>query len=182
MERPDTLRRLCPSGLPILVQLAACRPPEEAELARCLAVGEGWLAEGRTGPESAALLLPYAADAAPARALRQFTRAENTRGGWVVVLGPMDGANLRACLRRAEVRWPAWQTWVVLPGALSMTTAAGRWPGYCCSCPVRGSAEAVLSAAGPPGMQPASSTAHSTAAPMRWIQMRFMAFPSFTDS
>ena len=72
--------------------------------------------------------------------------------------------------------------WVVLPGALSMTTAAGRWPGYCCSCPVRGSAEAVLSAAGPPGMQPASSTAHSTAAPMRWIQMRFMAFPSFTDS
>ena len=24
--------------------------------------------------------------------------------------------------------------------------------------------------------------AHSTAAPMRWIQMRFMAFPSFTDS
>ena len=72
--------------------------------------------------------------------------------------------------------------WVVLPGALSMTTAAGRWPGYCCSCPVRGSAEAVLSAAGPPGMQPASSTAHRTAAPMRWIQMRFMAFPSFTDS
>ena len=67
--------------------------------------------------------------------------------------------------------------WVVLPGALSMTTAAGRWPGYCCSCPVRGSAEAVL-----PGVQPASSTAHSTAAPMRWIQMRFMAFPSFTDS
>ena len=100
MERPDTLRRLCPSGLPILVRLAACRPPEEAELARCLAVGEGWLAEGRTGPESAALLLPYAADAAPARALRRFTRAENTRGGWVVVLGPMDGANLRACLRR----------------------------------------------------------------------------------
>ena len=90
MERPDTLRRLCPSGLPILVQLAACRPPEEAELARCLAVGEGWLAEGRTGPESAALLLPYAADAAPARALRRFTRAENTRGGWVVVLGPID--------------------------------------------------------------------------------------------
>ena len=78
--------------------------------------GEGWLAEGRTGPESAALLLPYAADAAPARALRRFTRAENTRGGWVVVLGPMDGANLRACLRRAAVRWPAWQTWVVLPG------------------------------------------------------------------
>ena len=101
MERPDTLRRLCPSGLPILVRLAACRPPEEAELARCLAVGEGWLAEGRTGPESAALLLPYAADVAPARALRRFTRAENTRGGWVVVLGPMDGANLRACLRRA---------------------------------------------------------------------------------
>ena len=98
MERPDTLRRLCPSGLPILVRLAACRPPEEAELARCLAVGEGWLAEGRTGPESAALLLPYAADAAPAQALRRFTRAENTRGGWVVVLGPMDGANLRACL------------------------------------------------------------------------------------
>ena len=84
MERPDTLRRLCPSGLPILVRLAACRPPEEAELARCLAVGEGWLAEGRTGPESAALLLPYAADVAPARALRRFTRAENTRGGWVV--------------------------------------------------------------------------------------------------
>ena len=106
MERPDTLRRLCPSGLPILVRLAACRPPEEAELARCLAVGEGWLAEGRTGPESAALLLPYAADAAPARALRRFTRAENTRGGWVVVLGPMDGANLRACLRRVAVQWP----------------------------------------------------------------------------
>ena len=127
MERPDTLRRLCPSGLPILVRLAACLPPEEAELARCLAVGEGWLAEGRTGPESAALLLPYAADAAPARALRRFTRAENTRGGWVVVLGPMDGANLRACLRRAAMRWPAWQTWVVLPGArgLAAVFAAG---------------------------------------------------------
>ena len=140
MERPDTLRRLCPSGLPILVRLAACRPPEEAELARCLAVGEGWLAEGRTGPESAALLLPYAADVAPARALRRFTRAENTRGGWVVVLGPMDGANLRACLRRAAVRWPAWQTWVVLPGArgLAAVFAAGftlRRAGAMCGLP-----------------------------------------------
>ena len=83
MERPDTLRRLCPSGLPILVRLAACRPPEEAELARCLAVGEGWLAEGRTGPESAALLLPYAADVAPARALR---RGLYTTVGYLVVL------------------------------------------------------------------------------------------------
>ena len=117
MERPDTLRRLHQAELPVLVHLAARWPLEEGELARCLAVGEGWLAEGRTGPESAALLLPFAADAAPAQALRRFTRAENTRGGWVVVLGPMGGANLRACLRRAAVRWPAWQTWVLLPGA-----------------------------------------------------------------
>ena len=100
MERPDTLRRLHQAELPVLVHLAARWPLEEGELARCLAVGEGWLAEGRTGPESAALLLPFAADAAPAQALRRFTRAENTRGGWVVVLGPMGGANLRACAAR----------------------------------------------------------------------------------
>ena len=63
MERPDTLRRLHQAELPVLVHLAARWPLEEGELARCLAVGEGWLAEGRTGPESAALLLPFAADA-----------------------------------------------------------------------------------------------------------------------
>ena len=112
MERPDTLRRLHQAELPVLVHLAARWPLEEGELARCLAVGEG-----------AALLLPFAADAAPAQALRRFTRAENTRGGWVVVLGPMGGANLRACLRRAAVRWPAWQTWVLLPGARGLPAA-----------------------------------------------------------
>lgn len=140
MKRPDTLRRLHQAELPVLVHLAARWPLEEGELARCLAVGEGWLAEGRTGPESAALLLPFAADAAPAQALRWFTRAENTRGGWVVVLGPMGGANLRACLRRAAVRWPAWQTWVLLPGArgLSAAFAVGftlRQAGTVCGLP-----------------------------------------------
>ena len=51
-----------------------------------------------------------------------------------------DGANLRACLRRAAVRWPAWQTWVVLPGArgLAAVFAAGftlRRVGAVCGLP-----------------------------------------------
>ena len=71
----------------------------------------------------------------------------------------------------------------VLAGALSMTTAAARSPGYCSACPVSGSAGAEWSERiSDEKEQPLNNTAHSAAAAAARVQMRFMAFPSFTDS
>jgi len=70
--------------------------------------------------------------------------------------------------------------WVVLEGALSMTTAATRSPGYCSSCPVSGSAGAEPAGAVLPlKVHPHSSAAHSTAVPRARFQMRFMLFPRY---
>ena len=127
---------------PVIVSLGQQRGLSEGAAHLCVAVGSLGSAAGR-------LLMPMASDRLGRRrtdilllwGLCGLSAAfAFARGGWVVVLGPMDGANLRACLHRAAVRWPAWQTWVVLPGArgLAAVFAAGftlRRAGAVCGLP-----------------------------------------------
>ena len=80
----------------------------------------------------------------------------------------------------STTQWGIGSASVVLAGALSMTTAATRSPGYCSSCPVSGSAGAEPAGVVLPlKVHPHSSAAHSTAVPRARFQMRFMLFPRY---